>query len=274
MGVFEAMFHSPERPWYVRRFIAMGAVVSSLIGLFTLLTIGVFVARVWGPFGAAVLAGIAPPLVVVGMLCGFFRIAIRGPRPLRRRLLPGALVTLLLWTLASAVFSFYVARLSRYATLYGGLAAVAIFLFWLWLLALSILVGGEVNAQLEGVRENNGPASTGERSSIFTPTRSPIPIAETLIPPEPTVDETPEPSQRRPKGVGASVHTRTLPHRRQLLRATSPNPENARFKSNRVRYDARLGGFYAPLAWTLVNRARTCLDGCCPRGRVRVGQSA
>ena len=30
---------------------------------------------------------------------------------------------------------------------------MAIFLFWLWLLALSLLVGGEVNAQLEGVRD-------------------------------------------------------------------------------------------------------------------------
>ena len=82
MGVFEAMFHSPERPWYIRRFIAMGAVVGSLSGLFVILTVGLFVARVWGRLrGAAVLAGVVPPLVVVGMLCGFFRIAIRGPRP-------------------------------------------------------------------------------------------------------------------------------------------------------------------------------------------------
>lgn len=198
MGVFEAMFHSPERTWYTRRFIAMGAVVGSLVGLFGVLTFGLFVARTWGAFGAAVLAGVVPPLVVVALLCGFFRIAIRGPRPLRRRLLPGALVTLLLWTLASAVFSFYVARLSRYATLYGGLAAVAIFMFWLWLLALSILVGGEVNAQLEGVREGGGPASVGARPTAF-------PLSPTVVSPEPlqsepTVDE-PEPSQRRPKAA-------------------------------------------------------------------------
>ncbi|HVY45452.1 MAG TPA: YhjD/YihY/BrkB family envelope integrity protein, partial [Minicystis sp.] len=153
MGVFESMFHSPERPWYIRRLIAMGAVVASFIGLIVVVTVAVLVAKLWGSFGAALLAALVPPVVVIGLLCGFFRIAIRGPRPLRRRVLPGAVVTLVLWTATSAVFSLYVARLSRYATLYGSLAAAAIFMFWLWLLALILLVGGEVNAQLEGVRE-------------------------------------------------------------------------------------------------------------------------
>jgi membrane protein len=77
--------------------------------------------------------------------------------PGRRRLAPGVAVTVVLWTLVSGLFSFYVSTLSRYATLYGGLAAVAIFLFWLWLLSLALLVGGEVNAQLDGLRDPPPP---------------------------------------------------------------------------------------------------------------------
>lgn len=72
---------------------------------------------------------------------------------MRRRLLPGGVVTVALWAAASAGFSYYVARFARYATFYGSLATVAIVLFWLWLLSLALLVGGEVNAQLEGVRD-------------------------------------------------------------------------------------------------------------------------
>src|SRR5262249_8533492 len=134
MGVFEAMFKSPERPWWIRRLIAMGAVVAGFVATLIVASAAVFIAGFSGSLGASVLPATVPLLVVLGMICAFFRIAIRGPRPLRRRLVPGAVVTMVLWTITSAVFSLYVTKLSRYTTLYGSLAAVAIFLFWLWLL--------------------------------------------------------------------------------------------------------------------------------------------
>ena len=40
--------------------------------------------------------------------------------------------------------------LARYALYYGSLAAVAVLLLWLWLLCAALLVGAELNAQLEG----------------------------------------------------------------------------------------------------------------------------
>jgi membrane protein len=153
MSVFETMFHSPPRPWWWRRGIAMLCVLASLaiIAAVTALTVGI---GLLSSKAGAVAAFLFPMATLVGMLIGFFRIAVRRSSVFtRRRALPGVLVTIVLWTLLSALFSFYVAALSRYATLYGGLAAVAIFLFWLWLLALALLVGGEVNAQLDGVRD-------------------------------------------------------------------------------------------------------------------------
>lgn len=152
MYVFENMFHSRPRPWWWRRLIAMGAVVAGVAALIVVVALTVWIAGLSGSAGTRAVAFAVPLGLLVGVLVCFFRIAIRGPTPLKRRALPGAVMTVSLWTGASAVFSFYVSTLSRYTTLYGRLAAVAIFLFWLWLLALALLVGGEVNAQLEGVR--------------------------------------------------------------------------------------------------------------------------
>ena len=152
MYVFENMFHSRPRSWWWRRLIAMGTVIAGVAGLVVVIALTVWLAGLSGSVGTRAVAFAVPLGLLVGLLVCFFRIAIRGPRPLRRRSLPGALMTVALWTTTSAAFSFYVSTLSRYTTLYGRLAAVAIFLFWLWLLALALLVGGEVNAQLEGVR--------------------------------------------------------------------------------------------------------------------------
>jgi membrane protein len=166
MSVFEQMFHSPARPWWWRRAIAMMCIVASvaIVAAVTSITVGIgMLSRGAG----ALVAVVFPTATLVGMLSAFFRIAVRrGPVFTRRRVIPGVLVTTVLWAIFSALFSFYVATLSRYATLYGGLAAVAIFLFWLWLLALALLVGGEVNAQLDGVRD--GPASSQGRAGWGT----------------------------------------------------------------------------------------------------------
>ena len=163
MSVFEKMFNSPERPWWWRRGVAMVAIVASvaIVAAVTSVTVGI---GMISARAGAIAAIVVPTLTLVGMLVAFFRISVRrGPVYTRRRVLPGVLVTVVLWSITSALFSFYVTTLSRYATLYGGLAAVAIFLFWLWLLALALLVGGEVNAQLDGLRDemaaSRAPAS-------------------------------------------------------------------------------------------------------------------
>jgi len=71
----------------------------------------------------------------------------------RRRSWPGAFVGVLAWLLVSWAFGAYVNSLASYATYYGGLAAVAVLQVWLFLSSLALLLGAELNAQLEGVRD-------------------------------------------------------------------------------------------------------------------------
>ena len=69
-----------------------------------------------------------------------------------RWLSPGGLCAVLLWVIASAAFAFYVAHFSSYNKTYGSLAAVIIFLVWLWISNIAVLLGAEWNAEIERAR--------------------------------------------------------------------------------------------------------------------------
>ncbi|CAL9606216.1 YihY/virulence factor BrkB family protein [Streptomyces sp. enrichment culture] len=69
-----------------------------------------------------------------------------------RWVLPGGLLAILLWMVASALFALYVANFSSYDKTYGSLAAVIVFLVWLWISNIAILLGLEFNAELERER--------------------------------------------------------------------------------------------------------------------------
>ena len=59
---------------------------------------------------------------------------------------PGAVIGLILWLLFSGGFRLYLRYFDSYAATYGSLGAVIILLFWLYLTALVILIGGAINA--------------------------------------------------------------------------------------------------------------------------------
>jgi membrane protein len=65
---------------------------------------------------------------------------------------PGGVLAIVLWLLASGGFALYVAGFASYNKTYGSLAGVIVFLVWLWLSNLAILLGAELNAELERSR--------------------------------------------------------------------------------------------------------------------------
>ena len=62
---------------------------------------------------------------------------------------PGGVIAVLIWLGASALFALYVTHFASYNKTYGSLAGVVIFLVWLWLTNIAVLLGLEVNAELE-----------------------------------------------------------------------------------------------------------------------------
>jgi membrane protein len=62
---------------------------------------------------------------------------------------PGGVLAVLGWILASLAFAFYVANFGSYNKTYGALAGPIVFLVWLWISNIMVLLGAELNAELE-----------------------------------------------------------------------------------------------------------------------------
>ena len=73
---------------------------------------------------------------------------------------PGAVVASILWVIASIAFSIYVSNFGSYNETYGSLGGVIILLMWLWLSAFIVLLGAELNAEMEHQTERD--TTTGE----------------------------------------------------------------------------------------------------------------
>jgi len=62
---------------------------------------------------------------------------------------PGAVIAVVIWLIASGLFALYAANFGHYNKVYGSIAAMIIFLIWLWISNIAILLGAEFNAELE-----------------------------------------------------------------------------------------------------------------------------
>ncbi|WP_249997436.1 YihY/virulence factor BrkB family protein [Actinoplanes sp. M2I2] len=62
---------------------------------------------------------------------------------------PGGIFAVLLWLVASGAFAIYLANFANYSKTYGTLGGVIAFLVWLWISNIAILLGAELDAELE-----------------------------------------------------------------------------------------------------------------------------
>jgi membrane protein len=70
-----------------------------------------------------------------------------------KHVIPGAVLAVVIWVIASALFAFYVANFGSYNKTYGTLGGVVSFLVWLWITNIAILLGAEFNAERERTRQ-------------------------------------------------------------------------------------------------------------------------
>jgi membrane protein len=88
-------------------------------------------------------------LIIVSFMFALLYWASPNARQGFRWLTPGGILAVVVWLIASGAFAVYVANFGSYNKTYGSLAGVIIFLVWLWISNIAVLLGAELNAELQ-----------------------------------------------------------------------------------------------------------------------------
>ena len=107
------------------------------------------------------------PVLALLMILGLAVIYRYGPSREDARwrwITPGAVIATVLWVIASIAFSIYVRNFGSYNETYGSLGGVIILLMWFWLSAFIVLLGAELNAEMEHQTEHD--TTTGGRQPM------------------------------------------------------------------------------------------------------------
>jgi membrane protein len=173
------------RPFWHLRPLQMGITLGMVLLLaavsIALVLTGPLVEAIAGPLGigetAVTVWSIAkwPVLVVVVVfMIGVLYYTSPNVRPHGFRwVTPGSMLALVLWAIASIGFAFYVANFGSYDKTYGTLGGVITFLVWLWITNIAVLLGAELNAELERSRELEAGVAQAEHEIQLAPRAEP-----------------------------------------------------------------------------------------------------
>ena len=184
-GCSAAYNETDERSFPVKRGVALlltlGGIIFLLIaiGLIAVLPVVLGQIGLGGPAELAIRIGQWPLLALVAIvsISLVYKIGPDRASPQGKWVTWGAVIGTVLWLIGSALFTLYIENFGNYQETYGAIAGVIILMLWLLLTAFSILVGAEINAEME------------RQTRVDTTTGDPLPMGER----EATVaDHTPE----------------------------------------------------------------------------------
>ena len=155
-------YHVKEsRSWWKQRLIAIELTIALAVLIISALVLVLYGSRIadviagsYG-FGKVFLVGwkiLQWPIVLVFLLLAFALIYYWAPNLHQewRWITPGSVVAIALWMLVSFGFRLYLHFFNSYSKTYGSLGAVIILMLWFYLTGAAILIGGEVNSDIEG----------------------------------------------------------------------------------------------------------------------------
>ena len=88
-------------------------------------------------------------VLVGGSIALLYRFGPSRRPPPHPRVFPGAVMATALWLFASVVLSFYVSHIASFGVTYGPLGAVVAIMLWFYVSAYAVLLGAELNSQIE-----------------------------------------------------------------------------------------------------------------------------
>jgi Predicted membrane protein len=164
-----------SRPWWKQRLTAIGLTLVLSILIISALVLVLYggklanqIAVTYG-FGDAFTFGwkfLQWPLALGFMLLSFSLIYYLGPDLHDQKwvwITPGSIIGVALWLLVSFGFRLYLHFFDSYSKTYGALGAVIILMLWLYLTGAAILIGGEVNSEIENAAAKSGDPEAKEK---------------------------------------------------------------------------------------------------------------
>lgn len=155
------------RPWWKQRLVAVGLTVGLSLLIITALVMVVGGGKIANGLAAAYGFGasfvivwkfLQWPIALAFMLLAFASIyyfAPNRPRQSWKWITPGSSIGVAVWLLASFALKGYLYFFDSYSKTYGSLGAVIVLMLWLYLTGLAVLVGGEVNSEIENAATTN-----------------------------------------------------------------------------------------------------------------------
>jgi membrane protein len=154
ISAFDRAYEVREgRPFWKTRALALAVTVSGAVFFVAAAALALVAPAVAGHLGGVVGAAIRwlrwPVAAILMTLILAVLYAVLPDVEHRGRLVtPGSLAAAALWIVVSLGFSVYTGRFGKYEVVYGALGGVIVLLVWLWLSALAILIGAEIDAVL------------------------------------------------------------------------------------------------------------------------------
>jgi len=154
---------------------------------------------------------------------------------------PGAVVGVLLWLLISFGFRIYLSYFNSYSATYGSLGALIILLLWLYFTGLAILIGGEINSEIENAAAEAGVPGAkeeGEKAPDEKETSGAASEKENKKP------EENKKSDENKKPVEADI----IPPDKKPIRAPKISPQAAETKHEPLSFPAKLAAIGSMIA--------------------------
>jgi membrane protein len=156
-----------QRPYWKQKLVSLGLTIAiavlTIVALIIVLYGGAIAEFVGTHTGLSVVAVTAWkivqwPLAIFFVVLAFALMYFWGPDTDQQWqwITPGSLLGVLLWIGASIGFRVYLHYFNSFNKTYGSLGAVIILLYWLYITGVAILVGGEINSEIENAAAKRG----------------------------------------------------------------------------------------------------------------------
>jgi membrane protein len=158
MMALNITYDEEEKRGFIKRtamalLLTLGAVVTGIIAITLIVALPAILSFIGFRGNADLIANLIrwPLLAIIAVvsLTVVYRFAPSRTNPQWRWVTWGSVVAMVLWVGASALFAFYVSNFGKYNETYGSLGAVVILLMWLYISAFAVLLGAELNSEME-----------------------------------------------------------------------------------------------------------------------------